>query len=96
MMQRYFFTTLLPAFPDFRRANTASLGDTTPRSRPILPRFRPQELREQEHQLATLPPLILHESRSRSSFRVPSNPDLVIALSGLPSSRSFPAQVAAP
>jgi len=93
MMQHYFFMTLWPAFPNFRQANTASLGSTTLRSRPVLPRFSPLEFREQEHQLATLPPLILRDSRS--SFRVPPNPGSVTALSSLPASRSLrvPAQV---
>jgi len=95
-MQRYFFTTLLPAFPSFRRANPASLGSTTRRSRPVLPRFGPSGSREQEHQLATLPPLILHDSRSHSLFRVPSNPGSVIALSSPTASRSFLGQVSAP
>src|SRR5712672_977169 len=97
-MQHYFFTTLWPAFPNFRRANTASesLGSTTPRSRSVLPRFRPPEFWEQEHPLATLPPLVLHDSRGGSSFRAPSNPDSVIALSSPPSSRSPPAQVSPP
>jgi len=29
MVQRYFFTTLSPALPNFRQANTAPLGSTT-------------------------------------------------------------------
>jgi len=95
-MQRYFFTTLLPAFPNFRRANTVSLGSTTPRSRQVLTRFRSSGFQEQEHQLATLPPLILHDSRSHSLFRVPSNPGSVIALSSPTPSRSFFGQVSAP